>query len=117
VVYVGVATQQLYPADLTDSQWVIIQELIPPAKPGGRPHSLARRPVVDAILFVAVGGIQWRMLPRDTQSNSSVTTPIRSNIQSNVAVTPPEDRILISEYSYAAGRLGIYDATTYTQLG
>jgi transposase len=37
---------QLYPTDLTDSQWVIIQELIPPAKPGGRPRSLDMRQVV-----------------------------------------------------------------------
>jgi len=55
---------QLYPTDLTDSQWVIIQELIPPAKPGGRPRSLAMRQVVNAILYVVVAGIQWRILPR-----------------------------------------------------
>ncbi len=56
---------QLYPTDLTDGQWVIIQELIPPAKPGGRPRSLDMRLVVNAILYVVVGGIQWRMLPRE----------------------------------------------------
>jgi putative transposase len=56
---------QLYPTDLTDSQWVIIQELIPPAKPGGRPRSLAMQQVVNAILYVVVAGIQWRMLPRE----------------------------------------------------
>ena len=57
--------QQLYPSELTDSQWDIIQHLIPPAKPGGRPRSLDMRQVVNAILYVVVGGIQWRMLPKE----------------------------------------------------
>ena len=56
---------QPYPTDLTDSQWSIIQELIPAAKPGGRPRSLDMRLVINAILYVVVGGIQWRMLPRE----------------------------------------------------
>jgi hypothetical protein len=55
---------QLRPTDLTDSQGIIIQELIPPAKPGGRPRTLDLWQVVNAILHVVVGGIQWRMLPR-----------------------------------------------------
>jgi putative transposase len=63
---------QLYPTDLTDSQWVIIQGLIPPAKPGGRPRSLDMRQVVNAILYVVVGGIQWRMLPREYPKWQSV---------------------------------------------
>jgi len=65
-------TQQRYPTDLTDSQWGIIQELIPPAKPGGRPRSLDMRQVVNAILYVVVGGIQWRMLPKEYPKWQSV---------------------------------------------
>jgi hypothetical protein len=61
----GVVNKQLYPSDLTDSQWHIIQELIPPAKCGGRPRSLEMRQVISAILYITVGGIQWRMLPKD----------------------------------------------------
>jgi putative transposase len=68
---------QLYPTDLTDSQWVIIQALIPPAKPGGRPRSLDVRQVVNAILYVAVGGIQWRMLPREYPKWQSVYSYFR----------------------------------------
>ena len=63
---------QLYPTDLTDSQWDIIQDLIPPAKPGGRPRSLDMRLVVNAILYIVVGGIQWRLLPREYPKWSSV---------------------------------------------
>ena len=68
---------QLYPTDLTDSQWVIIQELIPPAKPGGRPRSLDMRQVVNAILYVVVGGIQWRMLPKEYPKWKSVYSYFR----------------------------------------
>jgi putative transposase len=68
---------QLYPTDLTDSQWVIIQGLIPPAKPGGRPRSLDMRLVVNAILYVVVGGIQWRMLPREYPKWQSVYSYLR----------------------------------------
>lgn len=64
--------QQLYPTDLTDSQWEYIKELIPKAKRGGRPRSLAMRQVINAILYVTVGGIQWRMLPREYPSWKSV---------------------------------------------
>lgn len=64
--------KQLYPTDLTDSQWHIIQELIPPAKSGGRPRSLEMRQVLNAILYITVGGIQWRMLPKDYPKWQSV---------------------------------------------
>ena len=63
---------QLYPTDLTDSQWDIIRELIPPPKPGGRPRSLDMRMVINAILYVVVGGIKWRMLPREYPKWKSV---------------------------------------------
>jgi len=69
---------QLYPTDLTDSQWNIIQALIPPPKPGGRPRSLDVRLVVNAILYVVVGGIQWRMLPKDYPKWQSVYSYFRA---------------------------------------
>jgi putative transposase len=69
---------QLYPTDLTDSQWVIIQALIPPAKPGGRPRSLDMRRVVNAILYLVVGGIQWRMLPHEYPKWQSVYSYFRT---------------------------------------
>ncbi len=69
---------QLYPTDLTDSQWGIIQGMIPPAKPGGRPRSLDMRQVVNAILYVVVGGIQWRMLPKEYPAWQSVYSYFRT---------------------------------------
>lgn len=60
-----VVKTQTYPTDLSDSQWRIIQPLIPAAKSGGRPRTLEMRLVINAILYVVVGGIQWRMLPTE----------------------------------------------------
>ncbi len=64
--------KQLYPTDLTDSQWEYIKELIPLAKSGGRPRSLEMRMIINAILYVVVGGISWRMLPKEYPNWKSV---------------------------------------------
>ena len=58
-------TNQTYPSDLTDSQWHLIKDLLPAPKPRGRPRTVDLRQVINAILYVLVGGIQWRMLPKD----------------------------------------------------
>ena len=65
-------TNQIYPTDLTDSQWDIIKELIPGAKPGGRPRSLDMRLVINAIFYVVVAGIKGPMLPREYPKWKSV---------------------------------------------
>jgi putative transposase len=67
-----VVKTQIYPTDLNDSQWNIIQPLIPPAKSGGRPRELEMRMVVNAMLYIVVGGIQWRMLPKEYPKWQSV---------------------------------------------
>jgi putative transposase len=54
----------MYPTDLTDSQWQAIQEWLPiQVKTRKRKHSL--RLIINAILYVAEAGIQWRMMPND----------------------------------------------------
>lgn len=65
-------SDQRYPSDLTDTQWESIKDVLPTAKPGGRPRQLDMRVVVNAILYVVVGGIQWRMLPCEYPTWSSV---------------------------------------------
>jgi putative transposase len=54
-----------YPTDLTDAQWQIIEPLLPPAKPGGRPRTVNLREVVNAIVYVLRTGCSWRMLPHE----------------------------------------------------
>src|SRR5436853_152553 len=58
-------SNQIYPTDLTDRQWDCIKDLVPAAKPGGRPRCLEMRQVLNAILYLTVTGCQWRLLPRE----------------------------------------------------
>ena len=58
-------TRQRYPSDLTDAQWALIEPLLPPALPGGRPRTVNLREVLNAILYQVRGGASWRMLPHD----------------------------------------------------
>lgn len=59
-----------YPASsITDAQWVVLEPLLPPpgnaAGHGGRPEKYPRRIILDAIFYVARGGIAWRQMPHD----------------------------------------------------
>lgn len=54
-----------YPTDLTDAQWVRIAEFVPEPGSGGRPASVDRRELVNAMLYVVSEGITWRALPHD----------------------------------------------------
>jgi putative transposase len=53
-----------YDTSLTDDQWAFIEPMIPKAKKLGRPRTDPRR-ILDAILYVVKGGVQWRLLPSD----------------------------------------------------
>lgn len=61
-----------YPSDMTDREWAVIAPLLPPPKPGGRPRRTDLRAVMNAILYIASGGCQWRMLPKDFPPRSTV---------------------------------------------
>ena len=63
---------QRYPSDLRDQEWAILEPLIPPAKPGGRPRTVNMREVINAILYVDRTGCQWRALPHDFPPWSTV---------------------------------------------
>jgi transposase len=56
---------QRYASDVTDAEWALIEPLMPAAKPLGRPREIGLRAVLDAILYIARTGCQWRMLPKD----------------------------------------------------
>ena len=54
-----------YPSDLTDAQWQLLQPLLPPPKPGGRPRKTDLRAVLNAIFYLNREGCAWRALPHD----------------------------------------------------
>jgi putative transposase len=61
-----------YPSDLTDEQWQVLEPLIPPAKPGGRPRTVAIREVVNTLFYQARTGCQWDFLPHDLLPKGTV---------------------------------------------
>jgi putative transposase len=58
-------TRKPYPSDVTDEQWVLLEPLIPPARPGGRPREVDVREVVNALFYRNRNGCGWRALPHD----------------------------------------------------
>ena len=60
-----------YASDLTERQWQIIRQFLPPTYRRGRPP-ICRRRVVNAILYVVRTGCQWRMLPAGFPNWSTV---------------------------------------------
>lgn len=64
--------RKAYRSDLTDQQWSIVEPLLPPAKPGGRPRQVDLREVVNTLFFQARTGVQWDYLPHDLLPKSTV---------------------------------------------
>jgi putative transposase len=47
---------------LTDDQFRLLEPLIPPARPGGRPRSTDIRNLLDGLFYLVRTGCQWRHL-------------------------------------------------------
>ena len=54
-----------YASDLADAEWRLIEPYMPAVKRLGRPQETDLRAIVDAILYIARTGCQWRLLPKD----------------------------------------------------
>jgi putative transposase len=52
-----------YPSDTDDATWYLVAPILARTWRRGRPRRHADRLVYNAILYVARGGISWRMLP------------------------------------------------------
>lgn len=59
--------RRAYPSDLSDAQWAVLQDLVPPAVefPNLQKPIHDRREIVNAILYRIRTGCAWRMLPND----------------------------------------------------
>jgi putative transposase len=64
--------RKAYRSDLTNEQWQLIIDLLPPGKATGRPRQVDRREVINAILYQARTGCQWDYLPHDLLPKSTV---------------------------------------------
>lgn len=60
---VGTVCGMPYPSDLTDQQWDLLDPVFNAPDKRGRKHADDLRCVVDAMLYVAQTGCQWRYLP------------------------------------------------------
>ena len=61
-----------YGSDTTDAEWFVMEPLLPPASALGRPRATDMRTVIDAILYIASTGCQWRQLPKEFPPYSTV---------------------------------------------
>ena len=61
-----------YPSDVTDEEWSWIEQLIPPAKRGGRRREVDVREVLNGIMYVLSTGCQWRYVPKDLPPRSTI---------------------------------------------
>lgn len=52
-----------YVIELTDDQWKLVADLFDPPGRRGAPAQIPRRQMVNAMLFLARTGCQWRYLP------------------------------------------------------
>ena len=67
-------SRKVYPSDLTDAQWAIVEPMIPPATRsprGGRPREVDMREVLHTIFYLNRSGCQWDMLPHDLLPKST----------------------------------------------
>ncbi len=63
---------QRYASDVTDAEWRLIEPLMPAPSSIGRPRTTDLRAVMNAILYMASTGCQWRQLPREFPPRSTV---------------------------------------------
>jgi transposase len=67
-----------YPSNLTQDQFELLSDLLPPAKPGGRPRQVDLWQILNAIFYVLVEGCRWRSLPGDFPAWQTVYTYFRN---------------------------------------
>ena len=62
----------LYASDLTNDEWGLIEPFMPPSSAVGRPRKTKLRKVMEAILYMASTGCQWRAIPKEFPPYSTV---------------------------------------------
>ena len=65
-------TRKLYPSDMSDAEWAIIEPKLPSPKGFGHPREVNLREILNAIFYVQRTGCQWEMLPHDFPPHQTV---------------------------------------------
>lgn len=111
-----------YPSDISDEAWEVLEPLIPPEKPGGRPRTTNMREVINAIWYVLYSGCQWRMLPhefppwstvwsyfrtwRKTGVWEQIHTRLRERLRSQLGREPTPSAVIIESQSMKTSQKG-----------
>jgi len=69
--------RRAYPTDLTDDEWRVLEPLIPPAKPGGRPRGVDPREIMNAIRSQLRAGGAGRLAPHEFPTWQTVSASFR----------------------------------------
>jgi putative transposase len=56
--------QRIYPTDMTDEQWQVLEPMLPAPKPRGRKPTHRRR-ILNGLLYMVRAGGAWRLLPKE----------------------------------------------------
>jgi putative transposase len=67
-----------YPSNLSLAEYELLSDLLPEAKPGGRPREVDLWEVLTAIFYILVEGVRWRSLPGDFPAWQTVYTYFRN---------------------------------------
>jgi transposase len=57
--------EPFYPSDLTDTEWQILELMLPQELQRGKQREVDFQQVVNAIFYRADNGIKWRAMPID----------------------------------------------------
>ena len=111
-----------YPTDISDEEWNILEPLIPPEKPGGRPRTTDMREVINAIWYILRSGCQWRLLPHEFPPWSTVWsyfriwrktgvweqmhTTLRERLRSSLGREPTPSAVIIDSQSVKTSQKG-----------
>ncbi|MBF0352119.1 MAG: IS5 family transposase [SAR324 cluster bacterium] len=55
----------MYPSDVTDAEWSVIEPFLRPKDGRGSSHIHSRRTIINAIFYINKTGCQWEYLPHD----------------------------------------------------
>jgi transposase len=122
--------RKAYPSDRRDTEWAILELLVPAAKPGGRPARHSRREIVNAILYMVRGGNRWRAMPHDLPPWQTafyyfriwrndgtwerIHTALRERTRRHLGRAAAPSAAILDSQSVKTGQRGAHAATTPT---